>query len=143
MPWLDLVVHSLFLGPVHCLIKPYIMKFLDNLKHEAETDPNLNRARELGTKGAQELPKASVNYVVEKFPIIGWLPRYNYKWLLNDFTSGLIIAVMLIPQALSYAKIATIPVQFGLFASWLPGVIYAIMGTSKGSDVRTLLDNFC
>jgi sodium-independent sulfate anion transporter 11 len=39
---------------------------------------------------------------------------------------------MLIPQGLSYAKLADIPVQYGLMSSWLPAAIYAFMGTTKG-----------
>jgi hypothetical protein len=41
-------------------------------------------------------------------------------------------SLMLIPQSLSYAKIATIPVEYGLMSSWLPPTIYAIMGSTKG-----------
>ena len=41
---------------------------------------------------------------------------------------------MLIPQSLSYAKIATIPVEYGLMSSWLPPTIYAIMGSTKGIE---------
>lgn len=41
---------------------------------------------------------------------------------------------MLIPQSLSYAKIATIPVEYGLMSSWLPPTIYAIMGSTKGEQ---------
>jgi hypothetical protein len=32
---------------------------------------------------------------------------------------------------LSYAKIATIPVEAGLVSSWLPSLLYVFMGTSK------------
>jgi sodium-independent sulfate anion transporter 11 len=41
---------------------------------------------------------------------------------------------MLIPQSLSYAKIATIPVEYGLMSSWLPPTLYAIMGSTKGGQ---------
>jgi sodium-independent sulfate anion transporter 11 len=43
-------------------------------------------------------------------------------------------SLMLIPQSLSYAKIATIPVEYGLMSSWLPPTIYAIMGSTKGIE---------
>jgi solute carrier family 26 (sodium-independent sulfate anion transporter), member 11 len=69
------------------------------------------------------------------FPIVSWLPRYNYRWLLDDTVAGLTVGLMLIPQALSYAKIATIPVQYGLMSSWLPPSIYAFMGSTKGKSV--------
>jgi sodium-independent sulfate anion transporter 11 len=69
---------------------------------------------------------------VDKVPIVRWLPKYSPKWLLNDVIAGITIGVLLIPQALAYAKIATISGEFGLMSSWLPPAIYAIMGTSKG-----------
>ncbi|KAH8898834.1 hypothetical protein GQ53DRAFT_878022 [Thozetella sp. PMI_491] len=101
------------------------------VKNDFRTDVNWNRAAHLGAKAAHALPSASAQYVLEKFPIIGWLPKYNPRWIINDIIAGLTIGLMLIPQGLSYAKIATIPVQYGLMSSWLPATIYAFMGTTK------------
>jgi sodium-independent sulfate anion transporter 11 len=53
--------------------------------------------------------------------------------LLNDTLAGITVGVLLIPQSLAYAKIATIPGQYGLMSSWLPNFLYFIMGTSKGT----------
>ena len=108
------------------------MDYVKKAKHDVATDVTWNRAARLTAKGARALPGASVEYVLDKFPIIGWLPRYNYRWLINDLIAGLTIGLMLIPQGLSYAKLATIPVQYGLMSSWLPSVIYAFMGSTKG-----------
>ncbi len=102
------------------------------VKDDLKNDVNWNRAARLGAKGAKALPSATVQYVLEKVPIVGWLPRYNFRWIINDIIAGLTIGLMLIPQGLSYAKIATIPVQYGLMSSWLPASIYAFMGTTKG-----------
>lgn len=77
--------------------------------------------------------------MLDRFPIIGWLPKYNPRWLINDFIAGLTIGLMLIPQGLSYAKIAEIPVEYGLMSSWLPSGIYAFMGTTKGQKERPYL----
>ncbi|KAL9945613.1 hypothetical protein D7B24_009446 [Verticillium nonalfalfae] len=107
------------------------MKVLDKIKADVRTDVTWNRVGRLGASGARALPSASVHYVVEKFPIIGWLPRYNPRWIVNDLIAGLTIGLMLIPQGLSYAKIADIPVEYGLMSSWLPAAIYAFMGTTK------------
>lgn len=108
------------------------MKVVETVKNDLRTDVTWNRVARLGAQGVRAAPRASTQYVLEKFPIIGWLPRYNYRWLLNDFVAGLTLAIMLIPQGLAYAKIATIPVQWGLMSSWLPAVLYTFMGTSKG-----------
>ena len=107
------------------------MKYVEKAKQDVVNDVTWNRIARLTARGTRALPRASVDYAVEKFPIIGWLPRYNYRWLLNDFTAGLTVGLMLIPQGLSYAKIAKIPVQYGLMSSWLPSAIYTFMGTTK------------
>jgi sodium-independent sulfate anion transporter 11 len=47
---------------------------------------------------------------------------------------GTTIGILLVPQSLAYAKVANIPARYGLLSSWLPTLIYAIMGTSKGQS---------
>lgn len=108
------------------------MKIIERIRHHFETDVNWNRAARLGVAGAKGFPSAALEYTIEKFPIIGWLPKYNPRWLLNDLIAGLTIGLMLIPQGLSYAKIAEIPVEYGLMSSWLPAALYAFTGTTKG-----------
>jgi len=108
------------------------MNVYGKVKNDFQTDVTWNRVARLSGQGVRAAPAAATLYVLQKFPIIGWLPRYDYRWLLTDFVAGLTLAIMLIPQGLAYAKIATIPVQWGLMSSWLPAVIYTLMGTSKG-----------
>ena len=108
------------------------MTLADKIKNELRDDYTWNRAARLGAKGAHALPRASAEYILDKFPIVSWLPRYDYRWVFNDVIAGLTVGVLLIPQGLSYAKIADIPVQYGLMSSWLPSAVYAVMGTSKG-----------
>jgi sodium-independent sulfate anion transporter 11 len=111
------------------------MKLYERVKDDIRHDVTWNRVARVGARGIRAAPSAAGNYVVEKVPVIGWLPRYNYRWLLTDFVAGLTLSLMLIPQSLAYAKIAKIPVQYGLMSSWSPAVIYTFMGTSKGTVV--------
>lgn len=108
------------------------MKLLDKVKSDVRNDATWNRVGRLSVKGAQALPSGSAQYIIDKVPIVGWLPRYNPRWIINDVIAGLTLGLMLIPQGLSYAKIANIPVEYGLMSSWLPAVIYAFMGSTKG-----------
>jgi len=59
-----------------------------------------------------------------------WLRSYQPAWLAGDLTAGLIVTVMLIPQSLVYAMLAGLPPEVGLYASILPIVAYALLGSS-------------
>ncbi len=59
-----------------------------------------------------------------------WLRQYKRAWLAGDLTAGLIVTVMLIPQSLAYALLAGLPPEVGLYASILPIVAYALLGSS-------------
>lgn len=65
------------------------------------------------------------------FPILDWLPNYSKKDFIADLPAGLTVGVMLIPQGIAYALIAKLPPIYGLYASLVPQVIYAIFGTSR------------
>jgi len=122
----------------------FTMEFFSKFINEQRNDHTWNRAAQLTAQGARALPTASAYYAIDKLPIIGWLPKYNYRWLVNDVIAGLTVGLMLIPQGLSYAKIAKIPVQYGLYSSWLPPMLYTFMGTTKGGSQRyqeTWVDN--
>lgn len=59
-----------------------------------------------------------------------WLRHYQRAWLAGDLSAGLIVTVMLIPQSLAYALLAGLPPQVGLYASLLPLLAYALLGSS-------------
>lgn len=67
------------------------------------------------------------NYI----PILGWIKEYNKDWFRSDLFAGLTVGVMLIPQGMAYALIAGLPAQYGLYASIIPLIVYAIFGTSR------------
>ncbi len=69
---------------------------------------------------------------MKKFlPILDWLPNYKKEYLSGDFSAGLTVGVMLIPQGMAYAMIAGLPPVYGLYAAIFPQLVYAIFGTSR------------
>lgn len=97
-----------------------------------QSDENIQRAAAALRRTVHELPSAAGRYVRDLVPVAQWIPKYSPRWLVNDAIAGLSVGLVLVPQALAYAKIAGVPLQDGLLASWLPPAVYFIMGTSKG-----------
>ena len=56
--------------------------------------------------------------------------RYRSEALPHDLLAALVVSVLLIPQSLAYALLAGLPAQVGLYASLLPLVAYAALGSS-------------
>ncbi|WZH46854.1 sulfate transporter family-domain-containing protein [Fusarium acuminatum] len=117
------------------------MKLLEKVKSDVVNDVTWNRAARLGAKGARALPSGTVQYLSDKVPIVGWLPRYNYRWLVNDLIAGLTLGLMLIPQGLSYAKIADIPVEYGLMSNVSTGPT-SLIGLLTSENVHALQDRW-
>ncbi len=70
--------------------------------------------------------------ILKKYiPLLSWLPDYNRAYLKGDISAGLTVGVMLIPQGMAYAMLAGLPPIYGLYASTVPLVLYAIFGTSR------------
>ncbi len=71
-------------------------------------------------------------YLVERFPILDWLPKYKLKtFLVADIFAGLIVGIMNIPQGMGYAMLATLDPVIGLYISFFPLLVYAFLGTSR------------
>lgn len=64
-------------------------------------------------------------------PILEWLPGYKKEFLKGDLSAGLTVGVMLIPQGMAYSMLAGLPPIYGLYASIVPLILYAIFGTSR------------
>lgn len=65
------------------------------------------------------------------FPVFQWGPDYTLALFKSDIVSGLTIASLAIPQGISYAKLANLPPIIGLYSSFVPPLIYSILGSSR------------
>lgn len=68
-------------------------------------------------------------------PILRWLRSYKPGDFSNDLFAGVITAILLVPQGIAYAMLAGLPAQVGLYASILPPLVYAVLGTSRTLSV--------
>lgn len=64
-------------------------------------------------------------------PFLDWIPQYTKAQFRGDLPAGLTVGVMLIPQGMAYSMIAGLPPIYGLYASTIPLIIYALLGTSR------------
>ena len=65
------------------------------------------------------------------FPGLAMLRGYQRGWLRYDLAAGVSVAAVALPTAIAYAQLAGFPPVVGLYASILPLVVYAILGTSR------------
>ncbi len=66
-----------------------------------------------------------------------WLPglrtlrAYQTGWLQHDIVAGLVLATMLVPVGIAYAVASGIPGIYGLYATIVPLIAYALFGPSR------------
>ncbi|KAM3723649.1 Sulfate permease family protein [Dirofilaria immitis] len=78
------------------------------------------------------LPRNMLKSVLSFFPILHWLPRYNWKKDLNgDIIGGLTVGIIQVPQGMAYASLASLPPVYGIYTSFFTSIFYMFFGTSR------------
>ncbi|KAI1938714.1 hypothetical protein LOZ12_004035 [Ophidiomyces ophidiicola] len=72
-----------------------------------------------------------VSYAVNLFPVLHWIGRYNVQWFLGDLVAGITVGAVVVPQGMAYAKLAELPVEYGLYSSFMGVLVYWFFATSK------------
>jgi high affinity sulfate transporter 1 len=68
---------------------------------------------------------------------IRWMPglqtlrSYEAAWLRHDLVAGLVLAAMLVPVGIAYAVASGLPGIYGLYATIVPLLAYALFGPSR------------
>jgi high affinity sulfate transporter 1 len=68
---------------------------------------------------------------------IRWLPglqilrEYELAWLRHDIVAGLVLTTMLVPVGIAYAVASGVPGIYGLYATIVPLLVYALFGPSR------------
>jgi len=63
------------------------------------------------------------------FPFLDW-PRFTPETVRADLVAGITVALVAVPQSLAYAQLAGVPPQYGLYASVVPAILGALLGSS-------------
>ncbi|MEX2476803.1 MAG: solute carrier family 26 protein [Gracilimonas sp.] len=73
----------------------------------------------------------SKSSITKYIPILDWIKSYDGDDAKGDLNAGVTVGIMLIPQGMAYAMLAGLPPIYGLYASIVPLILYAIFGTSR------------
>lgn len=69
-------------------------------------------------------------YMSYYFPVIKWVPQYQWSWFQGDLVAALTMASFYIPMSLSYASnLAHVPPINGLYSFVFNPLIYALLGS--------------
>jgi high affinity sulfate transporter 1 len=64
-------------------------------------------------------------------PGLAALGSYDPAWFRYDLVAGVSVAAVAVPIAIAYSQLAGVPPVYGLYASILPLVTYAVFGSSR------------
>lgn len=91
----------------------------------------------MGAFNRNAVPESVPDYQIMKstitqyIPILNWIKSYSGDNARGDINAGITVGIMLIPQGMAYAMLAGLPPIYGLYASIVPLILYAVFGTSR------------
>jgi len=77
--------------------------------------------------GAGFLQRKLYSYV----PALTWIPQLRLSTVRADVIAGVTVGVMVIPQSMSYGRIAGLPYVYGMYSACVPTFVYALFGQSR------------
>ncbi|XP_022704630.1 sodium-independent sulfate anion transporter-like isoform X1 [Varroa jacobsoni] len=69
--------------------------------------------------------------LLDRLPIVSWLPKYSLEDLYGDAVAGTTVALTVIPQGLALAGVANLSPQYGLYTAFMGSFIYILFGSAK------------
>ncbi|KAF3433777.1 hypothetical protein FNV43_RR24880 [Rhamnella rubrinervis] len=73
-----------------------------------------------------------VEWVELFLPCFRWIRTYKWReYFQVDLMAGVTVGIMLVPQAMSYAKLAGLQPIYGLYSGFVPLFVYALFGSSR------------
>src|SRR5262245_63312196 len=78
-----------------------------------------------------QAPTSDASGVTRWLPGLQTLRRYELAWLPSDLIAGLVLTTMLVPVGIAYAVASGVPGIYGLYATIIPLLAYALFGPSR------------
>ena len=69
--------------------------------------------------------------LLKRLPGLQTLRHYELAWLRHDIAAGLVLTTMLVPVGIAYAVASGVPGIYGLYATIIPLLAYALFGPSR------------
>ncbi|KAJ5466314.1 sulfate permease [Penicillium desertorum] len=104
----------------------FSMGTVDTYSYNEPEPTSIDWIREITPSGAQ-----LGRYLLSLFPFLTWIGNYNVAWLWGDLVAGITVGAVVVPQGMAYAELAGLPVQYGLYSSFMGVLIYWFFATSK------------
>lgn len=76
-----------------------------------------------------------MDFLRARLPPLDWARGYDLSMLTGDLIAGTTTALTVIPQGIGYAPLAGLPLQYGLYASIVPGIAYCLLGTTRQATI--------
>lgn len=73
----------------------------------------------------------NIKILKKRLPICEWLPKYRLSYLQHDLVAGITVALTGIPQGMAYANLAGLPLQYGLYTSFMGLFVYGLFGSMR------------
>jgi hypothetical protein len=88
------------------------------------TDPSPSHE---GSSSRAEAPPGLARWL----PGLAALREYHLSWLRHDIVAGIVLTTMLVPVGIAYAVASGLPGVYGLYATIIPLIAYAVFGPSR------------
>ncbi|XP_074558582.1 sulfate transporter 4.1, chloroplastic-like [Curcuma longa] len=98
----------------------------------APPSPVSQSAEVFGRWAARVRSMSATDWLELLLPCTRWMRNYRLReYLQADLMAGITVGVMLVPQSMSYAKLASLNPIYGLYGGFVPVFVYAIFGSSR------------
>ncbi len=81
--------------------------------------------------GPKVTPGRQIPLRVKLFPFLIWFQQVDSRSLRADLLAGITGAFIVLPQGVSFAMIAGLPSEYGLYTAIIPPIIAALFGSSR------------